>query len=189
MPKVKYSQARGLHQVAGFGVEGLLRQVISQTAVVASNAISLTVEQSGALVLLDKDEAVTITLPQITAKDVGVTYTFVESLASDNLRSVVTAFDDDCIIGGFSQGFDAGSTDSTGTFAHKSFAIGAAVVRIKIDDNLANAGGGPGTHFTCTAIAEGNVAASGGDKAVWLLTGHFVAQAEAGTGAAFLATS
>ena len=55
--------------------------------------------------------------------------------------------------------------------------------------HAASSGGAAGTHFTCTAINTGNTAAGGGDKAVWLLTGHFVAVAENGTGAAFLATS
>ena len=40
-----------------------------------NTSITLTVAQSGALLLLDENEAYTITLPEITAGDIGVSYT------------------------------------------------------------------------------------------------------------------
>ena len=58
-------------------------------------AITLTVSQSGALVLFDEDEAYAITLPAITSSDIGVTYEFMETVASDLLRKITTAYDND----------------------------------------------------------------------------------------------
>ena len=177
--------------MGGANLSGVNQEVIRQTTADGWNdaAVTLTVAQSGALILLDKDEATTVTLPAITSADIGVNYTFVEALASDNLRSIITAYDDDCIIGGFGLHFDGASTDSTGTIAFKSIVVGDAIVRFKFDDNLANGGGGVGSTIKLTAIAAGNTGAGGGDKAAWLLTGNVVGVNEAATGAGFVATS
>ena len=115
-------------------------------------AITLTVSQSGALVLFDEDEAYAITLPAITSSDIGVTYEFMETVASDLLRKITTA----------------------------------TIITLG-DDNLANAGGGLGARVVLTAVLTGNVAASGGAKLVWAVSGNKVAQAITDTGAAFFA--
>ena len=177
--------------MGGANLSGVNQEVIRQTTADGWNdaAVTLTVAQSGALILLDKNEATTVTLPAITSADIGVNYTFVETLASDLLRSVVTAYDDDCIIGGFGLHFDGASTDATGTIAFKSIVVGDAIVRFKFDDDLNNGGGGVGSTIKLTAIAAGNTGAGGGDKAAWLLTGNVVGVTEAATGAGFVATS
>jgi hypothetical protein len=148
-------------------------------------AITLTVSQSGALVLLDENEAYSITLPAITSSDIGVTYEFMETVVSDLLRKITTAYNNDYYVGGVSNLFDAaGDTD----VAVQHVVAGATDTIITLgDDNLANAGGGLGARVVLTAILTGNVAASGGAKLVWAVSGNKVAQAITDTGAAFFA--
>ena len=162
--------------------------VISQTNATdwGDAAYTLTTKQSGAIILFDKDEATTVTLPAITTARIGTTYTFIETAVSINLRSVVTAYDDDIIVGGLSIGFDG--TES-GSIDHISKVVANAMVRVKLDGNLADGGGGVGSTFTLTAIGAGNTGSSGGDKTVWALTGHVVNQAADGDGTAFFATT
>ena len=148
-------------------------------------AVTLTVSQSGALVLLDENEAYSITLPAITSSDVGVTYEFMETVVSDLLRKITTAYDNDYYVGGVSNLFDAaGDTDVQVQFV----SAGATDVTITLgDDNLANAGGGLGAFVTLTAVLTGNTESGGGAKLVWAVSGTKVAQAITDTGAAFFA--
>ena len=78
------------------------KRVIRQTTADGWNdgAVTLTTSQKGAIILLDKDEATTVTLPAITASDIGVYYTFIETVASNNARTIVTAYDNDYYVGG-----------------------------------------------------------------------------------------
>ena len=150
-------------------------------------AITLTVSQSGALVLLDENEAYSITLPAITSSDIGVTYEFMETVVSDLLRKITTAYDNDYYVGGVSNLFDAAKTDgSTGGLAFVPAGATDTIITLG-DDDLANAGGGLGARVVLTAILTGNVAAGGGAKLVWAVSGNKVAQAETDTGAAFFA--
>ena len=186
MPKIVYTKTKGLHQTSGSGVSGLMREVIKQTSADGWNdaAYSLTVEQSGALILLDKNEATAITLPAITSDDIGVTFTFLETVASNLARSITTAYDNDYIVGGLSIGFDAADSGATD---HVGAVVASAKKTVSFDGDLANAGGGAGSTVTLTAISIGNTAAGGGAKSVWALTGHMVNVANNGTGSAFLA--
>ena len=161
---------------------GLKQEVIRQSAD-SDTAITLTVQQSGALILLDEDEAYTITLPEITSSDIGTTFTIMETVISDLLRKIVTAYDNDYYVGGVSNLFDAaGDTDVQVQFV----SAGATDVTITLgDDNLANAGGGLGAFVTLTAILTGNTEGGGGAKLVWAVSGTKVAQAITDTGAAF----
>ena len=176
--------------LGGSRLNGLQREVISQnTSFGGGGPHALTVSQSGSLILLDKDEGTALQLPAITAADIGTTYTFVETLASNNLRSVVTQYDDDCIIGGFAMPFDAALAADGGHVGHKAIVVGDAIVRLQFDDNATEGGGAVGACITVTAIAAGNTGAGGGDKAVWVVEGQMVAQHEGATGAGFVATS
>ena len=144
-------------------------------------AITLTVSQSGALVLLDEDEAYTITLPAITSDDIGVNFTFMETVASNNLRKFVTAYDNDYLIGGVTNTFDAvGDTDGLITYV----STGATDTTVSFDDDLDNCGGGVGANVKITAVLTGNVAAGGGSKFVWAVSGNCIAKELADTGAA-----
>jgi len=164
---------------------GYRKTVLRQT--VFTTATELTVSQSGALILMDKNEATTITLPPITSADIGVTYTFMQTVVSDLLRKIVTKYDNDYFVGGVTNSWDGTKTDgSTGGIAFVS-AGGTDTTIVLGDNDLANAGGGLGATVTCTAILTGNTGAGGGAKLVWAVTGNKVAQAETDSGAAFFA--
>lgn len=164
---------------------GFRREVLRQT--VFTTSTELTVAQSGALVLLDNDGATTITLPAVTSSDIGVTYTIMETVASDLLRKIVTKYNNDYFVGGVTNLFDAAKTDgSTGGIAFVSAGATNTTINLAKDD-LANAGGGLGAMVTLTAILTGNIEVDGGPKLVWAVTGNKVAQVEADTGAAFFA--
>lgn len=163
-------------------IRGGYKEVLRQT--VFTSTKSLSAAESGAIVLLDKDEATTITLPAVTAADIGINYTFIETVVSNNLRKIVTKYDNDYLVGGVTNSFDGASTDSQGTVAFVS--AGGTDTTITLgDDDLANAGGGLGATVTVTAILTGNTGAGGGSKLVWAVVGSKIAQAETDTGAAF----
>ena len=151
----------------------------------SDTAITLTTDQSGSLMLLDENEAYAITLPAITSNDIGVNYTFMETVVSDLDRTVNTAYDNDYFVGGVANLFDAAKTDgSTGGIAY--LVTGGTDVQYTFDDNLANGQGGLGSWIKVTAILIGNTESGGGAKLVWALEGIGIAQAESGTGAATL---
>ena len=164
---------------------GTVREVQRQSDD-TNTARTLTVFESGCLFLLDEDEAYTLTLPAITSADIGVSFTILETVASNELRSVVTAYNNDYYIGGVANLFDAAKTEgSTGGIAFLT--AGSTDTTIKFDDDLANGGGGVGSWVQLTAVLTGNTAAGGGSKFVWAVTGAKIAQAETDTGAAFFA--
>ena len=137
-------------------------------------AITLTTAQSGALVLYDEDEAYAITLPAITAGDIGVNYTFMETIASNNDRTIDTAYDNDYYVGSLvvlpSAGWASGTAQDG--LAANIVANAGSDVQITFDDNLANGAGGVGSIVKLTAIVVGNIASSGGAKLVWAVTGQ-----------------
>jgi hypothetical protein len=204
MPKVLYTTAKGLHQVTGTGVEltgdttltgattitgaasvsGILsgnKRAIIRTSTSATPA--LTEAQSGALVIMDNTATTTITLPMVTAAAIGTYYDFQVTTASDNLRKVVTKFNNDYIVGGVTHGFDGADN---GAVAFVSSVVGDTHVAVQVDDNLGNCGSG-NAYFRLTAILTGNTAGGGGSKAVWSINGNFGAVANNGTGAAIFA--
>ena len=75
------------------------RQQVLRQSNDSDTSITLTVAQSGALMLYDEDEAYAITLPAITSGDIGVNYTFMETIASNNDRTIDTAYDNDYYVG------------------------------------------------------------------------------------------
>lgn len=162
---------------------GCRREVLRQT--VFTTATELTVAQSGALVLLDKDEATTITLPAVTSSDIGVTYTIMETAASNEARKIVTKYNNDYFVGGVTNSFDGAKTDgSEGGIAFVSTGGTDTTINLAKDDET-NAGGGLGAIVNITAVLTGNTGAGGGAKLVWAVTGNKVAEAENDTGAAF----
>lgn len=155
---------------AGLGtLKGNLKRIIRQTdATIGWNdgAIELTYGMSGALILLDKDEATTVTLPQVTAAAIGTSFTFLETVASNNLRSIVTKFDNDYFVGGVAS---LPVADEDG--AHVFTSTGGTDTTIKFDDDLQNGAGGLGAIVTVTAILTGNTGAGGGAKLCWAVDG------------------
>ena len=147
-------------------------------------AITLTVSQSGALVLLDEDEAYAVTLPAITSSDIGVNYTFMETVASNNDRTIDTAYDNDYYVGGVHVLPTAAWGDDTQDGGVFGLAAGATDVQITFDDNLANGAGHVGSWVQLTAVLTGNTASGGGSKLVWTVTGNMGTADPNGTGAA-----
>ena len=148
-------------------------------------AITLPTSQSGALVLLDEDEAYAITLPAITSSDIGVHYTFMETVASSNDRTIDTAYDNDYYVGGVhvlpTAAWGSGTAQDGGVFG---LAAGATDVQITFDDNLANGAGHVGSWVDLVAVLTGNTASGGGAKLVWSVTGNMGTADPNGTGAA-----
>jgi hypothetical protein len=160
------------------------KQVIRQTTYTDWNdaALTLTTSANGAVILFDKDEATTVTLPAVTASDIGVQFIFVETVASDNLRSVVTAYDNDYFVGGVQLGTTAAENGAKGFIP-----TGGTDTTIKFDDNLANGAGSLGSTVTLTAVLTGNTGAGGGAKLAWLVTGSMGTADDNSTGAAIFA--
>ena len=160
------------------------QEIIRQTSD-TDTAITLTTAQSGALVLYDEDEAYAITLPAITSSDIGVNYTVMETVASGYDRTINTGYDNDYYVGGVhvlpTAAWGSGTAQDGGVFG---LAAGATDVQITFDDDLANGAGHLGSFVQLTAILTGNVAASGGAKLVWSVTGNMGTADPNGTGAA-----
>ena len=165
-------------------LQGFKIPVLRQTVFTTSKNLSVT--ESGSLILFDKDEASTVTLPQITENDIGISYTFLETVVSDYSRKIVTKFDNDYLVGGVTNLFDGAVIDDADTGSVKFLSTGSTDTTINLsDDDLANSGGGIGATVTCTAILTGTTGAGGGAKLVWSVTGSKIAQAATDTGAAF----
>ena len=150
------------------------RQEVIRQSDDTDTAITLTVAQSGALVLFDEDEAYAITLPAVTKDDIGITYTFMETIASNTDRNINTAYDNDYFVGSLVVLPSAvwGSGTAQDGLAANIVANAANDVQITFDDDLANGAGGVGSIVNLTAIVTGNTGAGGGAKLVWAVTGQ-----------------
>ena len=162
-----------------------VRQEVLRQSDDTDTSITLTVAQSGALVLLDENEAYAITLPAITAGDIGVNYTFMETVASNTDRTIDTAYNNDYYVGGVhvlpSAAWAAGTAQDDGVFG---LSAGSTDVQITFDDNLADGAGHVGSWVKVTAILAGNIEAGGGAKLVWAVSGNMGTADPNGTGAA-----
>ena len=171
MPKVKYSDTRGLHQVAGSGldIDGELRgarRKILRASNFTSDAYTLKKGDSGCVVLLDEDAATTITMPKVTSDMIGCTYLIIETVASTADRTINTQYNNDYWVGGV-----ANLPTAAENGAKVFVAAGATDTQITFDDNLANGAGALGAYVRLTAVLTGNTQASGGAKLVWLVEG------------------
>ena len=122
---------------------GDYRQEVIRQSDDTDTAITLTVAQSGALVLFDEDEAYAITLPAVTKDDIGITYTFMETIASNTDRTVNTAYDNDYFVGSLvvlPSAVWASGTAQDG-LATNTIANAANDVQLTFDDNLGNGAG------------------------------------------------
>jgi|TARA_R110000850_G_scaffold245626_2_gene370470 hypothetical protein len=150
------------------------RQEVIRQSDDTNTAITLTTAQSGALVLFDENEAYAITMPAVTLDDVGITYTFMETIASNTDRNINTAYDNDYFVGSLVVLPSAvwGSGTAQDGLAANIVANAANDVQITFDDDLANGAGGVGSIVNLTAIVTGNTGAGGGAKLVWAVTGQ-----------------
>jgi len=131
MPKVKYSQTKGLYQTSGKGLDltgdalRSKRRVVTLSDQGGATAIrsAITVEESGTIFTVPAltSGTQTITLPALTAASVGCTYTFVMIATagqdfnvlgadSDKILAVTAKGDGDNTA--ISQGYDSIGFDS-----------------------------------------------------------------------------
>ena len=156
----------------------LEKKVVRQSASGAVTALTLTTADSGALVLLDEDEAYTITLPYITANDIGTTFTFQVTVNSAADRFVTTPIADDFLIGAVQLLPSAvwGATTAQDGLAVTCIANSGVDRAITFDNDLVNGGGSLGSTVTLTAVLAGNVAGvATSAKAVWSISGYLTA--------------
>lgn len=150
-------------------VPQVLRQSVDFTG--DAGALTLSTAQSGSVILLDEDNTCTVTLPQVLASDIGAQFTFIESVASNNARSVTTFVHNDKFVGGVQIGTTVVEAGAFGFVA-----AGADDDVITLDDDLVNGAGAVGSVFTVTAVLTGNTsstddAAGNTDALVWAITG------------------
>jgi len=168
-------------------VPQVLRQSVNFTG--ADGALTLSAAQSGSVILFDENNACTVTLPQVLASDIGAQFTFIESVASANARSVTTFVHNDKFVGGVQVGTAIAEAGAIGFVA-----AGANDDVITLDDNLANGAGAVGSVFTVTAVLTGNTsstddAAGNTDALVWAITGSLGSAEANGDGTAIFTAS
>ena len=174
-------------------IKGHLKEVIRQSSYTNWNDadLALTGTESGYLILLDKDDATTVTLPQITTPMIGTHYTFVQTLASTTVRKVITKFNKDFIGGAVTMLPSAvwGASTAQDGLAVQASADPAATRAFTFDDGETNGAGGVGSIVTLTAITTGGVADGGDDTFLWLAQGTVFTSDVNSTGAAFWTAS
>jgi hypothetical protein len=169
--------------VCGGNLTGYRREVLRQSDF--DTSASLTVQQSGALVLLDNINAsIVVSLPTVGDGHVGVQYTFMTSGSGENAsHQIETGHANDLFVGGVTNLFNASG---------QTLSNASAVQFLSTGDNdrviLLGPDGG-GSIVTCTAIVKGNVPAGTDDTAVWAVTGNKVAQSAGDTGDGFFSPS
>ena len=165
-------------QLGGSTISGDRREVLRASAF-AADAKTLAKSDSGAIILLDEDAATTITMPAVTGDMIGVSYLIMETVASDNDRTINTAWNNDYWVGGV-----ANLPTAAENGAKVFVAAGATDTQITFDDNLQNGAGAVGSWVRLTAVLTGNTAAGGGAKLVWMVEGVMGTADPNGTGVA-----
>ena len=159
-------------------IKTILEKPVVRQSADTDTALTLTTADSCALVLLDEDEAYTITLPYITAKDIGTTFTFQVTVNSAADRYVTTPIADDFLIGAVQllPSDVWGATTTQDGLAVTCIANSATDRAITFDNDLVNGGGSLGSTVTLTAVLAGNVAGvATSAKAVWSISGYLTA--------------
>jgi len=151
--------------MGGTTLQGTRRKVL-RSSNFTSNAYTLTAADSGAVVLLDEDAAIAITMPAVTSADVGITYLIMVTVGNNTGQTITTAYDNDYWVGG------VGNLTTAAENGSKPFVVaGATNTIIALDGNLADGAGAVGSWVRLTAVLTGNTAAGGGAKLVWLVEG------------------
>jgi len=140
----------------------------------------LTEAQSGTVftVNIGSNAASTITLPAITASNIGCTYEFVVLTENTGGIDILTASTDDTsgdvFVGALS---NLPTAAEAGAITH--VIPGADDNKLTIDANLQNGGGKAGTYIQCTAVSY-----SADAHSQWLVTGQLGTADPNSTGAA-----
>jgi len=145
---------------AGVKINGQELNVVSGSGA----TVTLTTQQSGSLILMDRAAGITFTLPTATANSVGMYFDFVVTTSvTSNAYKVITGVGTQLLIGGYTS-VDTDSTNAAAIFTGN----GSTHVSINMTAASTNAAGGlQGTklRFTCLSttrwMVEGIVMCAG----------------------------
>ena len=128
--------------------------------------------------------AADITLPAITAGNVGITYGFFLGTANTGALRIVTSTTDDVTGDVFVGSLLNMTSAASGTGASGVMAVvpGADDNAIVLDENLTNAAVQVGSYVECTAFSYSSDAHS-----KWIVNGYIINDTATGTGAALFA--
>ena len=141
------------NQVFCCGDDGMLENLNEIT----TSTLQLDVNDSNKLYVFNTTAACTVTLPYITANNLGTTYTFIIKTNNDNVSIVNTADGNDTT----GDIYVGGLHGVTTTAAQSLFIIAADNdASLVMDSNDANGGGSVGTVVTVTAINYSSTAHS-----------------------------
>jgi len=135
----------------------IIRRLLQRTIVETIDGNkTLRLEDSGKFFVLDKDDAtVTVTLPALSAKTTGVTYTFVVKTANTNGYKIVTGDTDDGVNGDQYLGYCMIGTDNAAAAVTAGSTEAGEYTHSQHDHQSATGTGGGGAGHT-HSIADEN---------------------------------
>ena len=150
---------------------------------------NLDVSESGSIILLDFSSGgeISIYLPEITSNDIGVNYTFIQTVNGDyDFRNYIrTEYNNDKFVGGLKLLHNGTLSTNNDTNA-KNFVSFNNETAIMLSDSKLTAAGGIGCYIKCVAILEGNTSSTSDDKLVWAVTGQVASAGASSSGQALL---
>ena len=136
---------------------------------------NLDVSESGSIILLDFSSGgeISIYLPEITSNDIGVNYTFIQTVDVDyNTNHYIrTKYNNDKFVGGVKLLHDGTVSTNNDTNA-KNFVSSNNKKIILLSGSKSSSAEGIGCYIKCVAILEGNTSSTSDDKLVWAVTGQ-----------------
>lgn len=153
-----------------------------RTAVSSISAdTAMSVADSGGVFQINAAGAVVITLPEITANNLGVNYKFYIGAITGDASKIKTATNDDTTGDVFSGSLLNITNAANGPASGAVMALvpGADEGVINLDEDLTNAGVQVGSYIECTAFSF-----SSDGHSVWLLNGYIITDLNASNGSA-----
>ena len=136
---------------------------------------NVDVSESGSIILLDFSSGgeISIYLPEITSNDIGVNYTFIQTVDVDyNTNQYIrTKYNNDKFVGGVKLLHDGTVSTNNDTNA-KNFVSSNNKKIILLSGSKSSSAEGIGCYIKCVAILEGNTSSTSDDKLVWAVTGQ-----------------
>ena len=150
---------------------------------------NLDVSESGSIILLDFSSGgeISIYLPEITSNDIGVNYTFIQTVDVDyNTNQYIrTKYNNDKFVGGVKLLHDGTVSTNNDTNA-KNFVSSNNKKIILLSGSKSSSAEGIGCYIKCVAILEGNTSSTSDDKLVWAVTGQVASAGASSSGQALL---
>ena len=152
---------------------------------------NLDVSESGSIILLDlfsiSGGKISIYLPEITSNDIGVNYTFIQTVNGDyDFRNYIrTEYNNDKFVGGLKLLHNGTLSTNNDTNA-KNFVSSNNKKIILLSGSKSSSGIGIGCYIKCVAILEGNTSSTSDDKLVWAVTGQVASAGASSSGQALL---